>query len=184
MQPDFTVFTVLLIAVIPHVRREPSFAHRIFCVSQGIGWGPKVRSEDALVNIEWGFWRLFRSSISRKKTNKIKWKWATFRFFAPICPRGKLPKYHTPSAHALSLPEQLLPFITDDLYNPKEGDRSPLISSLWTSSGCLAARSKLAHFARAHNHPHRHRHGPGPARLAETSAPLDWFNKICSRSSL
>lgn len=101
--------------------------------------------------------------------------WQTDKISQVHTHRAMSASVHTPLTAA-----PLLPFSTDDLFNPKDGARSSLISPLRASSGCcwLPARTGAASCARS-----RHR-GPGQARLAETSAPSDRFNKICSRSSL
>ena len=127
-------------------------------ISQEIGWEPKVRSEDVVVvNIAWCFWRMFQAPDPEKQP--------AFMVSAPTCPLGKPPKYHTHTDRQerpisfcfycspvclLRCSSPLLLMIFLILRKETEVRGCPLISTLWTSSGCgcywlLLCPLKLAH---------------------------------------
>ena len=146
-----------------------------------ISWEPKVRSEDVVVvNIA----RCFRGTAPEKNSQRL---WVLLPL-VPAANHQNITHTHTYTHRwetyqfPLSrLPTALLqPIIIDDLFNPEEGDGSeglcPLISSLWTSSGCgcyclpLCALKLAPTHTHTHTHTHAHANPCNPSHTHFTTA--------------
>ena len=143
-------------------------------ISQEIGWQPKVRSEDVVVvNIAWYFWRMAQALDPEKNSPHFllllvplaNRQNITHLRARPHAPRQERPirfrSYCSPvSPLRRSSPLLLMIFLI--LRKETEVRGCPLISTLWTSSGCgcywlLLCPLKLAH-THTHTLTHTHAH--------------------------